>query len=342
MVAFVVNSLQSKDGGKFEISCSEYEIPSECGCEFDSDFSTNTELDSIIINPKNNKVQKLNFLEVSSIHMFPINIIDVFPNVEIVMCEMVKIKKLTYPNFRGLFRIKELFMTTGILSSIDKDSFKDLTRIELLDFNYNKIKILHQNIFVDLKELKFLHLHINEIHCLHPNLFQTNKKLLTINLSNNRISQIDSKLLIGLSDLTLFDIANNPLNIIDLKMFEGKRNLTKLNFSNNQMKAIQNLELLDQIVNYYEDANFEKGKCEEKSKNCTLKTENCNFNDSKATLKSTSILSIFMYTILSFGLAFCCSACAMYFLLSQKKTLNEDFPSYEMDAHLLTVEHEFT
>lgn len=175
------------------------------------------------------KVKQLKAVNQNIKHL-PAGFSKFYKNIEKFSVKNSALVAVSENDFKGLTKVKELFLASNKISFLDIKSFNDLVNLEVLNLSNNLITEMHENILNKLAMLKVLDISANKIQKLSQSLLSKNDKLETINASGNRLSFIGAALLNNKRNLKIVNfIANTcindqmpdtPLNTLKLKILE--------------------------------------------------------------------------------------------------------------------------
>lgn len=100
-------------------------------------------------------------LKGSNWNFFPQNILNFFPNVEVLHIENTKIKILTSDDFKPFIKLTSLTISGNKIEKISSNLFKYNQNLKDLDLNENQIKIIENGAFDGLKKLNFFYIQNN-------------------------------------------------------------------------------------------------------------------------------------------------------------------------------------
>jgi Leucine-rich repeat (LRR) protein len=85
-----------------------------------------------IFSKKNETMKALYFGGNRKIFFLPINVSEAYPNLVLYNAGLCSLKRISLKNFRGLFKLQELFLYTNRIEIVRSDTFKDLISLQQL------------------------------------------------------------------------------------------------------------------------------------------------------------------------------------------------------------------
>lgn len=181
---------------------------------------------------RSNQDVKVLFTANSTLNYIPLEIFDVFENLEQILIHDADLRELSAPwrNCRALTTVRFTdnnmpFVPRGIfeacqnvttLSFINSSVFDidplafNLFNLHTLEIQMNRILFLHPDTFESLGELRTLVLENNGLFRLHPRTFSSLHKVETINLNGNNIDSIEPATFLNLPSLQSIYVNDNP------------------------------------------------------------------------------------------------------------------------------------
>ena len=140
--------------------------------------------------------------------------------------------------FSNLSALKELYLYSNDLSSIDANIFSNLSALEILSLWENDLTSLDANIFSNLSALTELSVSRNDLSSLPMNIFSNLSALKELYLYSNDLSSIDANIFSGLTDLVTLRLDDNKLSSLSDGVFSGLTELTTLKLSGNTVDPL--------------------------------------------------------------------------------------------------------
>lgn len=94
-------------------------------------------------------------------NFFPKNILDVFPNVNVLHIEDTNINSITSNDLKPFERLTSVTISGNKIEKITSDLFKHTPNLKDLDLDGNQIKIIESGAFDGLKKLNFFYIRDN-------------------------------------------------------------------------------------------------------------------------------------------------------------------------------------
>lgn len=168
----------------------------------------------------------------------PINIADLYPNVENIYADNCSIVKIWKKNFRNLSNLKKLYLSGNKIDTINGDTFDDLLSLEKLDLLQNSIHSLDEKTFKRLIKLKILILSDNKLTELPSKIFQNNFELRELYLSKNQLVSLPLKIFISLVKLEQIWLDGNYLTSLSVEHFFSNRKLRIISLKDNKISSL--------------------------------------------------------------------------------------------------------
>ena len=148
------------------------------------------------------------------------------------------ITELSTSVFLSLSKLRELYLSYNLISSLTDGLFQNLTSLELLHLDRNLITKLNVGLFSATSRLKNLYLNDNMLTILPDGLFKNLTSLQLLGLQNNNLTELHSEIFSDLKNMTNLDISNNSLTSLPKKIFHGLINLRVLLVNLNRLKTL--------------------------------------------------------------------------------------------------------
>jgi Leucine-rich repeat (LRR) protein len=230
-------------------------------CIFRGDMAISSD-NTKLSNARNEAVTEIKGNNITGLEYLPVDIVDAFPNVQLVNIYFTQIKAVSKKNFHGLSKITTLYLSNNKISSIGEETFDDCQSIFTLDLDSNELTSLPPQLFSKLARLDTLHLNGNQLTALDAGTFKNNQKLglLFLNnnkfttfapdmfssqtlmrqiwLHNNEISSLNSDWFKTCASLIDVSLSDNKITEIPLDFFAGLPSLRQASFSSNPMTTI--------------------------------------------------------------------------------------------------------
>lgn len=166
-------------------------------------------------------------------------------------------------DFKGLYKLEELYLSHNDITYINGSVFEDLVSLKLLKITHNKLtevpvfprnnsimelSLAHNMIhtvsseaLASLPHLRVLHLDHNQIMDLPIRAFPTPSLLSKLFLNNNKIMRLEPGCLDNLATLELLKLNKNQMFELKKEIFTNLTNLRLLELSKNKIGHIQGL-----------------------------------------------------------------------------------------------------
>ncbi|KAJ8930569.1 hypothetical protein NQ314_016616 [Rhamnusium bicolor] len=135
-------------------------------------------------------------------------------------------------NFRGLSKLKELYLDDNRIMSLPSGTFRFLPELKVLSIQRNRIEELTPRIFLEISKLKVLKLSGNNLKELNPEVFKD------VQLDGNQITTVVDSTFIHQLMLKKLNLARNQIQRITPNAFENLNNLTELDVSYNKLEKL--------------------------------------------------------------------------------------------------------
>lgn len=136
--------------------------------------------------------------------------------------------------------VKNLYLQTIELGSIQENLFSELINLEILDLSSCSLTQIDSKALNGLGKLKNLNLSFNQIETFHFNLLFGLTSLEHLNLSNNLTESFDFKILSGLVNLKKLNLTDCNIESIKFDSFKDCKLLEEVYLSNNSINSIDN------------------------------------------------------------------------------------------------------
>lgn len=133
-----------------------------------------------------------------------------------------------------LANLQSLFLSSNMISSIDKETFRNMRSLEYLDLSNNNIKSINRNVFSNIHNLKGLKLNNASLTSLDDIYFQILTRIEIIDLGNNNLSN-HLLALYTLRNLRELKLKKTNLKNLSIINFNLLRSLNDLDLSNNDL-----------------------------------------------------------------------------------------------------------
>ena len=138
------------------------------------------------------------------------------------------------------------------ITNLKPSDFKGLTRLKTIYLNYNKLESLPSGIFNDLPSLERLGLDGNNLIELPQDIFKGLNSLEAVGIGKNQLVQIPENVFNGLQNLEEIYLGRNNLVTLPAGIFKGLKNLETISlFGNNFIRLpggiFKDLESLESI-----------------------------------------------------------------------------------------------
>ena len=150
-------------------------------------------------------------------------------------CHPVATPLLSAGIFSGLTKLRELYLSDNLLSTLPDGIFQNLMKLESLHLYQNQITDLRARVFAGLSNLIYLWLSDNLLDTLPNGLFQESSSLKQLFLSRNQITNLSEGMFVGLGKLTHLYLSDNLLSTLPQQIFKDLVNLERLDLQSNQM-----------------------------------------------------------------------------------------------------------
>ena len=180
------------------------------------------------------KVKGLIFDDDKKVKFLPMNLAEVFPNLEELSVKHSFIESISGKTLEGLKSLKRLSITNNDLSVIEKENFAHLTQLEELDLNEGNIRFIEEDAFSNLHSLKALYLGGNKLRFVQPKTFDGLANLQNISIELNHLTDLDDNVFTTNSKLINIWLNGNKINIMSPTVFEGLTNLAYVDLQENE------------------------------------------------------------------------------------------------------------
>ncbi|KFB48657.1 hypothetical protein ZHAS_00016652 [Anopheles sinensis] len=144
----------------------------------------------------------------STMKWIPNQLLDSFPNVEILYLENLQTEAIKSDVFRNGTRIKRLYLGNNNIETLDDDVFDDLHAMELISLDENRLVGLPPTLFQQARKLKTLTIAGNNLERIEDGTFHFTIELAFVNISHNKVNFFKFALIPSLLDI---DVSFNKL-----------------------------------------------------------------------------------------------------------------------------------
>jgi Leucine-rich repeat (LRR) protein len=150
----------------------------------------------------------------------PVNLERVFPNLKKIFVGQCGIKKIFRNVFSNLKKLEDLTLNYNNIESIERDSFVDLISLKELWITSNKLTTLDSGVFRNLRALETLSLNDNLVATFPTGLFDGMKNLDRLFATNNSLTTLQSGIFKNNRKLEFIDLHNNFIKSIHENVFD--------------------------------------------------------------------------------------------------------------------------
>ena len=256
---FCYQSSSGYDSGSNSCSIKEYNDTVTCSQENGEKYLKNkwlnplkiTEVCSVRFQTKCNSFIGYREYGTGCDNILNINKVLIFypPNMKVLELISNNITQVSETAFRGLYKLKGIFLSKNKIKMLRNNLFKDLLHLLHLDLSHNRLNSLKHAVFNGLGELTHLRIEFNQLTYLGENVFKELSNLTYLYLNHNFLTYVTLEML-NIPQLYVLRLESNPLNLKD-GVFS---NLNKLEFlslwnttqqlSVNMFAGLQNLQHL--------------------------------------------------------------------------------------------------
>ncbi|XP_023234979.1 uncharacterized protein LOC111634443, partial [Centruroides sculpturatus] len=149
-----------------------------------------------------------------------------------------RIRSFPEDAFRGLNRLKSLYLFYNRLEDLPETLFYELKSLEELNLSRNLLTVLSPAIFRGLTSLKKLFLNDNRLIILPALLFADNFNLISINMDSNHFCSLPEMLLQNVSKLLFFFACDCNIRELPPKIFSSCYDLYKVRICENRIDRL--------------------------------------------------------------------------------------------------------
>lgn len=139
----------------------------------------------------------------------PVNIYEIFPNLEKYFVGASQLKSIEKANFQNLKHLTIISLGVNEINNIDADTFWDNKNLITLLLHDNKINRLDRDLFINNLNLKTIYIYGNQIIHLDSDLFRNNLRLEELHINKNKLQFIGATLLKPLKSLMIVNMESN-------------------------------------------------------------------------------------------------------------------------------------
>lgn len=174
----------------------------------------------------------------STVNFVPNKIFSIFPSLEILDLNDVKMTKWNRDFVKNAKSLKRIWLSQNDLEEIEDNSFLGATALEILTLHNNKIAKISDKAFNGLFQLKSLELQENALTTLNGGVFKQLKKLKELNLSENQIVKIDENVFSANDKLEFLNMGVNNISELPANVFKSQESLTVVFVQNNLLETL--------------------------------------------------------------------------------------------------------
>jgi Leucine-rich repeat (LRR) protein len=142
LISVYLNCLVASESSKNEVNCEEVKDKywnfvgdvKSCFMRVKTSIAYD---DSVIDSPRNETIRALTFEQNRKILYLPVEIAEVFPNLEAYAAWECSLETVSNKNFKNLRQLKLLNIRNNKISTIEIDTFEDLTQLRELHLSKN-------------------------------------------------------------------------------------------------------------------------------------------------------------------------------------------------------------
>ena len=140
--------------------------------------------------------------------------------------------------FRGLKRLRKLYLDNAQIKFIEKNAFLGVNELRLLSLRYNLLNGIHLDMFQHMINLKILDLTGNSLSYLGAGVFNSLVALQALHLGHNKLKQLSFQCFSGLDGLQLLTLNSNQIDSVPRFALQPLKKLKILDMSDNPIKQI--------------------------------------------------------------------------------------------------------
>jgi Leucine-rich repeat (LRR) protein len=138
------------------------------------------------ISNADNKTDAVYFQSFTVVEIFPLGLIDDFPNLDSIAFHKSNIPILRANFFTKSFsKIKEILLNENGIQQIEDEAFHELEDLEEIDLSFNQIKSINKELFSHNTNLKLINLYRNQIFMIQRDSFKQQPNLKVLDLLGN-------------------------------------------------------------------------------------------------------------------------------------------------------------
>lgn len=191
-----------------------------------------------IFSGTNSRIEGFKLTQQKGVKYLPTNLFSAFPGLVAISYWYNAVKSVNENHFKGLTKLRGLFLTNNEIEHMAEDSFTDLVSLEYLNLGGNKISSLQRNLFASQKNLKKLCLDRNLIQSLPSSIFRSLANVEYLFLTRNKISSIDESTFAHMYSLKELYMSFNELERIPGGLFKNNLELNKVYMTGNKISFI--------------------------------------------------------------------------------------------------------
>ncbi|XP_062981925.1 leucine-rich repeat transmembrane neuronal protein 2 [Elgaria multicarinata webbii] len=149
-----------------------------------------------------------------------------------------QIETVREDGFQGLYKLKELILSSNKISHLPNTTFSQLLNLQHLDLSFNQLSALHPELFYGLRKLQTLSLRSNSLRTIPVRLFSDCRSLDFLDLSTNRLRSLARNGFAGLIKLRELHLEHNQLTKINFAHFLRLSNLHMLFLQGNKISNL--------------------------------------------------------------------------------------------------------
>ncbi|KAG9353953.1 hypothetical protein JZ751_012077, partial [Albula glossodonta] len=140
--------------------------------------------------------------------------------------------------FRGIRRLKELILSSNVITQLHNTTFHSVPNLRNLDLSYNKLQTLQPGQFQGLRKLQSLHLRSNGLTDVPVRAFLDCRSLEFLDLGYNRLRALTRTTFLGMPKLAELHLEHNQFSRINFFLFPRLTNLRALYLQWNRIRVV--------------------------------------------------------------------------------------------------------
>jgi Leucine-rich repeat (LRR) protein len=156
------------------------------------------------------------------------------------------IESIDANSFNALGHIRELYLDSCLINTIDIQAFSGIPSIKILSLTNNALSEVPSEAIASLTTLKILKLDSNNIQTIRRYAFKNLFSLEELYMNNGPLTEIETYALSGLKSVKILELNHNPnLTTIQSSIFEDLPKLTHLSIRMSSLTTLIAIENID-------------------------------------------------------------------------------------------------